>query len=109
MQFLEPTTIAKLESGCRLGMVVVSLISPCFQWQVSDDEIATEKCKSICNVAFQNEFVKNWYDYWTVLLWSCFIGMVREQEKTYKQKSCIHIVLALGVPNYIALSFSAQT
>ncbi len=69
-------------------------------------EIATEKIKSICNAAFPNEFVKNWYDYWAVLmvalLWSCFIGMVRKQENTYEQKSSIHIVLALGVPNCLA-------
>ena len=76
-------------------------------------EIATEKFKSICNAAFPNEFVKNWYDYWAILtialLWSSFIGMVREQEKTYEQKSCVHVFLALGVPNCIASSFSAQT
>jgi hypothetical protein len=36
------------------------------------------------------------------LLWSYFIGMVREQEKTYEQKSRIYVVLALGVSNCIA-------
>ena len=69
-------------------------------------EIATEKFKSICNVAFPDEFAKNWYDYWAILmvalLWSYFIGMVREQEKTYEQKSRIYVVLALGVSNCIA-------
>ncbi len=54
-------------------------------------EIATEKIKSICNAAFPNEFVKNLYGYWAVLmvvlLWSCFIGMVKEWEKTYGQNN----------------------
>ena len=43
------------------------------------------------------------------LLWSCFIGMVREREKTYGQKSCIPVVIALGALNCLAQSFSTQT